>query len=133
MRGTLTHKATIEAYQETGTELDDGAGGTVPEKDWVAIVDGEPCRYEPAGQGYVREDQGARVYESPRVIFPAQAVGHMTSVGEYELVIDEGDDYRLTLPSIPGEHALVNIDVHYRGPQHPSHVTIEVENTSTGD
>lgn len=141
MRGTLTHKATIEHYQETGETIDDGAGGTIPEQDWVAVVDDQPCRYEPAGQGYVREDQGGRVYETPRVHVPARTVGEMVDVSaedapadyEYQLAIDDGDDWRLTLASIAGTFAMTDVDVHFEGPQRPSHVTVEVERTDSED
>jgi hypothetical protein len=137
MRGTLTHKATIEEYRETGETIDDGAGGTVSVEDWVTVVDAEPCRYEPAGQGYVREDQGGRVYESPRVIIPPRSVGEMGDISgadepadyEYQLDIDDGDDWRLTLAGISGTFALADVDVHFEGPQRPSHVVIEVERT----
>ncbi|WEL29852.1 hypothetical protein [Haloferax volcanii] len=140
MRGTLTHKATIEHYQETGETVGDGAGGTISVKDWVSVADGVPCRYEPAGQGYVREDQGGRVYESPRVYFPPRAVGEMVDVSadddpadyEYELDVDAGDDYRLTLEAVDGVFTLSDPDVHYSGPQRPSHVVIEVERIDPG-
>jgi len=133
MRGTLTHLLTIEHYEETGETVDDGAGGTIPVEEWAAVVSDSACRYEPAGQGYVREDQGSRVYESPRVVAPARTVGHMASYGEYELDIAEGDDWRLTLAGVDGTFALTNIDVHYEGPQRPSHVVIEVEQTDPRD
>lgn len=135
MRGTLTHLATIEHYAETGQTIDDGAGGTIPQKEWTTVVDGQPCRYEPEGQGYVREDQGGRVYESPRVYLPARSVGSMADVSavgddaeyEYELEIDTGDEWRLTLAGVDGTFSLSDPDVHYKGPQRPSHVVIEVE------
>jgi hypothetical protein len=132
MRGTLTHLATIEQYAETGETIDDGAGGTIPVEEWTTVVDGQPCRYEPAGQGYVREDQGGRVYESPRVYFPARAVGSIDApASQYELNIDEGDDWRLSLEDVDGEFSLVNVDVHYEGAHRPSHVVIEIERIGT--
>jgi len=133
MRGTLTHKVTIEEFRETGETIDDGAGGTIPVEEWVTAVDGEPCRYEPAGQGYVREAEGGRVHETPRVILPARAVGHMESFGEYRLDIDDGDDWRLTLAGVDGTFALSDVDVHYEGPQRPSHVVVEVERIDPED
>lgn len=133
MRGTLTHLATVEHYEETGETTGDGAGGTIEKHDWVAVVDKLPCRYEPAGRGFVREDQGGRVYESPRVVFPARSVGHMESFGEYKLDVGEGDDWRLTVAGVDGTYALVDIDAHYKGPNRPSHVVIEVERTDTED
>ncbi|QLG63084.1 hypothetical protein [Halorarum salinum] len=141
MRGTLTHLGTIEHYQATGETVDDGAGGTIPQKDWVTVVDGVPCRYEPEGQGYVRQDQGGRVYESPRVYFPARSVGEMVDVSgaeeeatyEYQLDVAAGDDYRLTLDAVDGVFALSDPDVHYEGPNRPSHVIIEVERIDPED
>jgi hypothetical protein len=141
MRGTLTHLATIEEYQETGDTVDDGMGGTVPVEDWTVVVEDEPCRYEPEGQGYVREDQGGRVYESPRVYFPARAVGSMVDVSdegdpadyEFQLDIGTGDDWRLTLAGVTGTFALSDPDVHYEGPNRPSHVVIEVERIDPED
>ncbi|WP_058365405.1 hypothetical protein [Haloparvum sedimenti] len=127
MRGTLTHLVTIEQYQETGETVDDGAGGTIPVEEWVAVVDNEPCRYEPAGKGYVREDQGGRVYSSPRIYLPARTAGHMGPNSEFVLDIDEGDDWRLRLASVDGEFAIRSVDVHYSGPQQPSHVLVELE------
>jgi len=141
VRGTLTHQVTIEEFRETGETIDDGAGGTIPVEEWVTVVDGQPCRYEPAGQGYVREDQGGRVYESPRVYLPAYTAGDMVDVSaegedsdhEYQLDVDNGDDWRLTLPSVDGTFALTDVDVHYSGPQQPSHVVIEVEQIEPED
>lgn len=137
MRGTLTHLATIEEFQETGETEDDGMGGTVPVEEWEIVVEDEPCRYEPEGQGYVREDQGGRVYETPRVYFPPYGVGSMIDVSEeddpadyeYQLDVDVGDDWRLALEGVDGTFALSDPDVHYEGPQRPSHVVIEVERT----
>ncbi|KDE59822.1 hypothetical protein EL22_16990 [Halostagnicola sp. A56] len=141
MRGTLTHLATVDQYQETGETEDDGMGGEVPVEDWVTVLEGVPCRYEPAGQGYVREDQGGRVYSTPRIYFPARSAGEMVDVSdedddpdyEYQLEVDEGDGWRLSLESVDGMFALSNVDVHYEGPQRPSHVVIEVERTDPED
>jgi len=139
MRGTLTHLVTIDHFEETGETIDDGAGGTIPIEEWVAVVDGVPGRFEPAGQGYVREDQGGRVYSTPRVFLPARSAGEMvdTSVEgepadhEYEVAVDEGDDWRLTIGGIAGEFAVTDVDVHYEGPERPSHVVVEVETIDT--
>ena len=141
MSGTLTHIGTIEHLQETGDTVDDGAGGTIPVEEWTKVVDALPCRYEPGGQGYVREDQGSRVYESPRVYFPARTVGQMVDVSgaveeatyEYQLDVVAGDDWRLTLEGVDGTFALSDPDVHYEGPNRPSHVVIEVEQVDPED
>lgn len=141
MRGTLTHLITVEHYQETGETIDDGAGGTIPVEEWVAVVDGVPGRFEPAGQGYVREDQGGRVYSTPRVFLPARSAGEMVDTSadgeppkhEYDLAVAAGDDWRLTIGGIAGVFALTDVDVHYDGPERPSHAVIEVENVGTED
>lgn len=141
MRGTLTHLVTVEHYQETGETIDDGAGGTIPVEGWVAVVDGVPGRFEPAGQGYVRGDQGGRVYSTPRVYLPARSAGEMVDTAatgepadyEYDVVVDEGDDYRLTIGGIAGTFAVTDVDVHYDGPERPSHLVIEVEKIDSED
>lgn len=141
MRGTLTHLVTVEHFEETGETAADGAGGTIPVEEWTTVISEAVCRYEPAGQGYVREDQGARVYESPRIYLPPQSAGEMVDVSgddepatyEFEPAVDEGDDWRLTLATVDGEFAPINVDVHYEGPQRPSHVVVEVERVDAED
>ncbi|ELZ48983.1 hypothetical protein C464_06215 [Halorubrum coriense DSM 10284] len=141
MRGTLTHLVTVEHYQETGETVDDGAGGTIPVEEWATVVDGEPGRFEPAGQGYVREDQGGRVYSTPRVFLPPRAAGEMVDTApdgepadyEYQVAVDEGDDWRLTIAGLAGQFAVTDVDVHYEGPERPSHVVIEVEKVDSED
>jgi hypothetical protein len=50
---------------------------------------------------------------------------------EYEVAVEEGDDWRLTIGGIAGEFAVTDVDVHYEGPERPSHVVVEVETIDT--
>lgn len=66
-----TEAATFFANEIVGS-VDDPyspTGGTTDDYDWnpVATVD---VRYEPGGEGYVREDTGEQVHRSPRVFAP---------------------------------------------------------------
>lgn len=128
-----THVGTIEQYAETGDYVDDAE--TIPVRDWETALEA-PCKYEPEGQPFQREDAGGRVYKEARTHWAPYDVGEMVDISDeeepknlqYELAIGAGDNWRLTLEGIDGVFAIRELPkVHSSGPGQPTHVTIEIE------
>ena len=119
-----THIGAIEQYAATGDYVDDAE--TVPEREWQAVAEG-PCRYEPQGQPFVREEQGGRIYTEARTKWQPWTVGELDD-GVYECDVGAGDNWRLTLEGIDGIFAIAEQPkVHSSAYGQPSHVTIEIE------
>lgn len=128
-----THIGKIEQQVETGEFVNDT--GTIPEKEWQTVTEG-PCKYEPEGQPFVREEMGSRVYKEARTHWAPYTVGEMVDVSEeeqpakqqYQLDIGAGDDWRVTIEGINGVFAIREMPkMHSKAYQAPAHVTIEVE------
>lgn len=126
----LTHVGLIEQHAPTGEYVDDDE--TVPQRAWQPVAEG-PCRYEPEGQPFVREEMGGRVYKEARTHWQPWTVGEADG-GAYECTVGAGDNWRLTLEGIDGVFAIAAAPkVHSSGAGAPSHVTIEVERVDASD
>lgn len=124
MRLRTTHTATV--YGETVVGEDD-LGADLTEDEPVATV---PCRYRPAGEGFVREATGERVHQNPTLITRPRG---RTPTGEQVALletIDEGQ--RVAIDGIAETFTVRHIRPQYGRGSRPRRLTIELVSQTEG-
>lgn len=76
LRDLETESVSFFAYEASGTVDDpyDPGDGTTTDYDWFGVATAA-VRYEPRGDGYVREGTGERVHRAPRAFAPPSLLG----------------------------------------------------------
>lgn len=125
LAGFETEPATYFTFAESGTVDDpyDPGGGTTIDYDWTSVVTVD-VRFEPAGQGYRREETGEFVRRAPRVYAPASVA---TDEG-----IEEADALALDVGAEGPTHRIVKSHHHQLGAVDEGYVRQELEELDNG-